>query len=457
MRSATRIILGSTASAVLLVLALPPANVGLTGWICLTPLFWSVIGQGFLAGFIGGLGTALGAAFLSQSGMLYANKWSGGSPDWIYLGFVLYGIVITCTSVILSEERSKPNSAWIAARSLAIEGCLTIVLPAHIALTQWQNPAALSLAALTGIWGVSFLVWWVNIGLATFLKNHELPSCVPVSGFVLALAWLIRPGTVAPIRTLAVGLVQCDESDEDVLKKLHSQVANADITVWPELAGMIFAPGGDTKQLAQLASKTSSSFVTSYEEPGKPLSANVARIFSPAGISNGYVKRKPFAGERQFHRAGTTAVAVHFAARDGQQISAGLNICFDTCYPWIMRDTSKLIAGPGIILVPTEDPPTLHGVVQSLHASYTTFRAAELALPIVRADTSGFSMAVSDRGEVLGSMGIGDSAASVQVPLRRNRWTLYKSIGEWFLWLDIAALCWYFTAHVWSRRAQNVR
>ena len=156
------------------------------------------------------------------------------------------------------------------------------------------------------------------------------------------------------------------------------------------------------------------------------------------------MKRKPFAGERNIHRAGTQPVAVGLRLRDGASLSVGLNICFDTCYPWIMRETRETMTGPGVILVPTEDPPTMHAVVQSLHAAYTPFRAAELATPIVRAENTAASMAVDDLGQVLKIVSPGEAALTVDVPIRSPRSTLCQRWGEWFLWADFLCLALWF-------------
>ena len=41
-----------------------------------------------------------------------------------------------------------------------------VVLPAHFALTQYRSPAMLGLASSTGIWGVSFVLWFFTFLVA---------------------------------------------------------------------------------------------------------------------------------------------------------------------------------------------------------------------------------------------------------------------------------------------------
>ena len=436
-----RIVLAIFASSILLALALPPANVGILGWICLAPMLWAVTGRGLLWGFLGGMGVTLGAALWAQSGVFYVSKWPDGQSGWIFLGLTLYGIVISYTAIVLSESKRSVNALSIAGQVVLVEALLTLILPAHLALTQWQSQAAMTLTAVTGIWGVSLMVWWVNVGIAASLKDRRVhaPTFIPMA--VMAVAWMARPAPGPVLKTIRVGVVQSDASDEARLLRLDSMAnSRADVVVWPELAGVLFASGGDLTQLEKLAARSGTPFITSYEEPGTPLAANVARLFSPNSTSAPYVKRKPFAGERNIHRAGTKPVAVTLKLRDGSDISAGINICFDTCYPWIMRETRESMSGPGVILVPTEDPPTMHGVVPSLHAAYNTFRAAELATPIVRAENTDASMAVDDLGHVIEILAPGEASMTVSVPIRSARVTLYQRFGEWLLWADLLAL-----------------
>lgn len=110
-----------------------------------------------------------------------------------------------------------------------------------------------------------------------------------------------------------------------------------------------------------------------------------------------------------------------------------------------MGETRDAMSGPGMILVPTQDPETPHGVIQSLHAAFTTFRAAELATPIVRTDDTAASMAVDDLGAVLVSLPPGEHSTIAHVPIRPARTTLYHRVGDWVLWLDaVAVALWTF-------------
>ena len=76
-------------SGVLLVLALPPADFGWIGWICLTPLYLAVRDKGFAFGFCAALATCMLAAFLTTVGWLYAPVIIPGLPTWHFVSFFL--------------------------------------------------------------------------------------------------------------------------------------------------------------------------------------------------------------------------------------------------------------------------------------------------------------------------------------------------------------------------------
>jgi apolipoprotein N-acyltransferase len=230
---------------------------------------------------------------------------------------------------------------------------------------------------------------------------------------------------------LKLGVVQTDSQLLDDLKKLHTEAsaAGADVVVWPELSGMSSAKGGTDLLVALAKEPGLSPFVTTFEESGSPLPYNAAAVFSVEGESEHYWKRKPFAGEKNIHSAGTKAVAIHLDGR-----TYGLNICFDSCFPSVMRETAKL-EDVEAILLPTLDPTAPYGTVQAMHAAYTPFRAAELGLPIARADTTAYSMIVDGRGVIVAEAGSGTQEAVVANVEAGPRWTFYRLAGDWFRYL----------------------
>ena len=424
-------------SAVLLVLVLPPADVGPLGFVCLVPLPLAVHGRGLAYGFVCGMAALVLAAFVTQTGWFYRPSLIGESAGWNYTGFALFGAAVGGTCAIAGEtKRTDRWTPWLwTAWAVLFEAVLLFKLPAHLALTQYRNFAAVRLSSVTGIWGVSFLVWSVNIHLARALKERN-NTALAVCGAIAGLAVGIGALTGTPREgTFKVGVVQTKSADFDELAVLNAKASErgAQIVVWPELSAVAAVRHDDTSRLVALARQRGQSpFVTSFEDDASPMPHNAAALFSFSGESERYWKRKPFGGESSEHAAGTRAVAVRAAGA-----TCGLNICFDSCFPSVIRDTANL-DGVNLVLLPTQDPVAPYGTIQALHAAYTPFRAAESGVPIVRADTTAYSMVVDARGAIVAELGSGTEDVMVTGINLERRDTLYRRFGDWFLYLCAA-------------------
>ncbi|RYG29538.1 hypothetical protein EON81_26505 [bacterium] len=179
---------------------------------------------------------------------------------------------------------------------------------------------------------------------------------------------------------------------------------------------------GYTKTLKELSALPRMiPFVTSFRDdlPEKP--HNMAAIFTRGEESPRYAKRRLFGGESRMHTAGDKAVSVE---------GRGLNICFDSCFPSIIRDTVR--QGADVVLLPTIDPPSTNHFLAAVHASYTPFRSAESGVPFVRADGYAFSMMTDARGKIVAETGDGEKVLVADVP-RATRSTIYRATGDWFI------------------------
>lgn len=167
--------------------------------------------------------------------------------------------------------------------------------------------------------------------------------------------------------------------------------------------------------------------VTSFPDDFSPKPHNTASLFSHLGESSRYYKRRLFGGEKNMHTPGVDPVA---AKTDWGPV--GLNICFDSCFPNLMRESS--LQGPvGLIALPTIDPESPHGFIAAMHAAFTPFRAAELGVAIARADGYAHSMIVENNGQIVAELGPGVEDSIRATVDTTPKWTLYKAVGDWFL------------------------
>jgi apolipoprotein N-acyltransferase len=432
---------------------MPPSNFSLMAWFALVPLFGSVMGTRFIFGVLGALLTALTGAVVLATGMLPASHPFAGEVNWVFAGYMLFGLLLLVVAGTVSEMKviRYRHIPLLAALAVSMESLMMVILPVHLALSQYRNPAALALASIGGIWAVSFLIW-----ATTFLivKNTSSPrtTMIPTLTWcaVLAIVWNTVALPKAETTSFKVAVVQTQETDLKALSKLTNSAAQkgAQLVVWPELSSISIAPQGNTADLIKLSKEPNEpAIVTSFEDDAKPKPHNVAALYWHGTESARYFKRKPFAGEATLHQRGDKAVVA------GWTVPIGLNICFDSCYPAVLRDTVQS-ADVGLIALPTEDPPSTNGVVQALHSAYTPFRAAELGTSIARADITAYSMIVGSDGRILAELAPGENVLVAKIAPPRD--TIYKHLGDWFLYL-----CWLATG-IWiirriakTKRKQN--
>ncbi|MBI1757189.1 MAG: hypothetical protein HYR64_08805 [Fimbriimonas ginsengisoli] len=423
-----RILAGAVASGLLLGLALPPYGVWPLGWVALVPLFATVVEAGLLVGFVAGLLTGLLPAILLANGLVPVPHPMEGDATWIYGGFLLFGAFLGAMGALVGESKrfGLGKAAAFAAVGVLLAYLLTLILPEHVALTQSRFWPALVLSSITGIWGVSFWVWLTNFALVASLGSARRLVWIAASWLFLSLLFTVLAPPDVGENNLRVAVVQTRSTDLGILSQMTSEATQrgARLCIWPELSGVVAAPAGNTAELKK-GSTHLSAFITTFEDSAQPKPHNAAALFDGGRESERYFKRRPFAGEANKHAAGTRPVAVSWG-----DTQVGLNICYDSCYPAIIRDTARL-PGVQLIALPTLDPVSSGGVVQSLHAAYTPFRAAENGITIARADVSGYSMIVSPSGTVQAELGVDDGIASgVIMPPRE---TIYRRLGDWFV------------------------
>jgi apolipoprotein N-acyltransferase len=217
--------------------------------------------------------------------------------------------------------------------------------------------------------------------------------------------------------------------------------------VWPELS----AQSIPNRELLILAREPGQApFLTTFPDQVAPLPHNVLAMFSRDGESAHYFKRKPFAAERSMHAAGSQPVSVSYL---GTRI--GLGICFDECYPAVMRELANDTL-PDVIAIPSLDPATPYGVIQAMHGAFTPFRAAELGTPFVRSEITGYSQIVERDGMIVGELAAGREGMMVADIHLGSRHTVYRTLGDWFLYLCALSLATQGLRQVIRKRRQVI-
>ncbi len=433
MKKVATVLLLSALSGVALALCLPPGQAGFLGWVCMAPMLIGVCRTRFIVGFAAGLFTCFVAAYVVLSGLPYAHKAPHEDPSWVFTGIFLFSFAVSIMAGLWAElSRTERPVWWFAGLAVLLEACLLIILPGHLSLSLGSSPFVM-LASLGGVWLMSFCIWSVNIWTAQSIASSRwLQLTVP---FILAVFTLVPWRSGPNSGTFKVAVLQYGDGDSTGIVGMHKEVRDASLAIWPEYSGEAAVMLGDSTMLQQVARHPGIiPFITTFSDGSAPKPHNTAVLFAGDSVSEPYAKRKLFGGESRTHAPGTKAVSV--ALRDRV---IGLNICFDSCYPWIVRETARM-PEVNLIALPNLDPQSPHAFIAGVHAAFTNIRAAELGMPFARADTRAYSQIVNSYGQTVAVIepGLGAATGSVDSP----HWTPARQFGDWFLYLCVGLSLW---------------
>lgn len=452
-------LLAALASGVLFAFSLPPYNIEILGWFALAPLLAAstrlarglyVVGLGLVAGLTCG---ALHVGWHEDP-----SKLNYAYLPFVWIALLLGTVAALGAAVHRTVRKDRSSLVWVffvACAGVAVEWLTTFTpLPVGVALCQHRTLPILQMASFTGIWGVSFLLWFSNAALADALLRRRLVTSPLVAtvifvGLVVAAGYrtLLQAGANASTLVAKVAAIQ-DYDGVDALgvggevlpegapdrEALTREAARrgARLIVQSEGAlGTGFTPDDPMDATNLLAQEIGSHLVVGYEELATPRSFNSAVLIDPHGNARGtHHKMYPFLGERLNIQAGTRA-----SAYDAPPLGRiGLLICFDTCYTGPMRQCAA--AGAGIVALPNYDPPTPRAVLHQLHGALMPFRAVENRVALVRSDPNGLSQIIDPWGRIRaeGAMYRAEALVS-ELPFGDGKGTFFTRWGDWFAYL----------------------
>ncbi len=443
----------SILSGALLALSLPPYDLSFLAWFVLVPLLLAaktedrtleIAGRGLLVGLI--------------AGTIHARFSGGLFLVFAYLPFAWFGVLCAIFAVAshqLRHEKPLTRVAMLACVGVASEWLTTLTpLPINFAVTQYRVLDLIQIADITGIWGVSFLLWFANAAIANAIISRREPlsrraAVAPLAisllsvfaAFVYSSFRLYQPQTTKTIRVAAVqafepngahGFADAVSTDSKLRESLtrNAVAQGARLVVWSEeTLGSDFQPRKNDDATRQLARQLGTTIVAGWMEENDAKQWNSAALVAPNGdVASVHRKIHLYAGERSSTTAGTTPTVI-----DTDLGKIGIAICFDTCWTNVLRAETK--NGAQIIAMPNFDPPVPRGVVHFLHGAMLPFRAVENRVPIVRADPNGHSGVVTAQGRVLDSRPLQRADVSVRdVFLGYGKPTFFARFGDWLAW-----------------------
>jgi apolipoprotein N-acyltransferase len=359
--------------------------------------------------------------------------------------------------------------------------------------SQYRILQVAQIASVTGVYGVSFLVVWFSVALASALVmlirrphlrwhwQRELVVPFMVAAAVVAFGWQKVSRPVAPAPTLKVALIQPSipqtwiwdpkESSNrfrQLLELSEQALTNhPDLLVWPEAAVPymfrldedIFGPVTNLVQRHKIWLVLGSDDGEVRRRPNGRIETNYFNssfLVQPDGeVMGSYRKRRlvifgeyiPFGRRFSFIEDFTGLGSFTRGDRPGWfsmpdlHVRASILICFEDVFPQLTR--TSVDDETDFILNLTNNGWFGESAAQWQHAAAAVFRAIENGLPLVRCANNGLTCWVDPEGAMHdvyfpGTTDIyGVGFKLVEVPLsggqKRNP-TFYHQHGDWFGW-----------------------
>ncbi len=444
------ILLLTLISSLLTALSFPNFDISYLCWFSITPIFLILknenISFSLLCSFIWGIG-CYGILF-------YWILTNYGFLAWFLMIIIitLYSTLFFILSHIFIKIYSKTPlflmilvpALWVTIEYVRELGFLGFPWN-NLSHSQYENIKIIQISTLTGAYGVSFLIVFVNFSLSLlFWKGTELKGrIVPilVAGVIFLLNFIygshvtksnqptnnkkITIATIQPnIQTdlewdsnfVITSIKKYIDLTESILTK------KADIIVWAENAVQtpFFFPKNTwvRNEILKTSKKVKSYIVfgtINFESKNRMF--NTAGIISPEGkIVGKYYKIKlvPFGevvpARKYFGIVMKFLNQYPWGKQDyspGKKIgffklknfNLGVGICYESIFPWISRELARY--GADLIVFITDSSWFKNTSAPHQHNAIDIFRAVENKIPVLRSTTTGITSIISPTGKII--------------------------------------------------------
>jgi apolipoprotein N-acyltransferase len=350
---------------------------------------------------------------------------------------------------------------------------------ALLGYSQHSLLPVIQMADITGVYGVSFLIVFVNTALMEFLldrKKYYLPIMTAVVvGAVLTYGFmqLREPEGRGSIKVSVVqGNIEQDKKwdtayQADVIATYTRLTKEAlrdrpDLVIWPETATPFYFGGGGKENIALTAdlrkfvrmNNTALLFGSpTYEvRPGRVVRLrNSAFFVTRSGAVEAmyhklhlvpfgeYVPLKSvlFFVEKMVQAIGDfqagseyTVMAIQNGQSAGRPVKLSTVICYEIIFPDLVR--RFVDRGASVMTTITNDAWFGRTSAPYQHFTMAVFRAVENRVPVARAANTGVSGFIDAKGRVLEKSNIFNETYLTQTLTPGNRKTLYTRYGDVF-------------------------
>jgi apolipoprotein N-acyltransferase len=472
-------------------------EMGWLAWIALVPLLMAIRqappSRAFLLAFLAG-------------GVFF-----GGSVYWVYRAMHAYGGLPASTSVavtvllvvfiaaylalapmaarFVAARAGGEFIAWLAVFWTAVEFARDHIpfngFPwSNIAMSQWRLLPLIQIVDLVGVYGLIFLIVWVNAFLAEAaarlrgeaVRALPLKAAVTAALVVATLAYgivrLRTPETpAAGSGALTVGMVQGNIPQEQKwveqkavehlgkLVRLSRGLRDApvDLIVWPE-ASLPWPVSTEARAIPPRVLGMEQEEVGAAplvlvgvlsERPDGEYYNSMLLVGRGGSILGRYHKahlvpfgeyvpyKKFFSFARKLTQpAGNFSEGDSFEPLVAGAARIGALICYEDVFPEIARALTA--RGADVLVNQTNDAWYGFSGAAYQHLALSVFRAVENRRFMVRATNSGVSAIVSPSGRVGMETGLFEEAVIVAPVALRRELAVYTRLGDWFAWGCVA-------------------
>ena len=474
-----------------MVLIFPRYNFEILAWFAFIPLFSAIEAKtpqfAALSGFITGMVFySWGLSWINNTLINYGNL--PQVVSFMVLGLLAaYLSFYTALFCYLIRRVCKDNQGLLFLFAPVLWTAMEYIRSTHseygfswlgLGYSQFQTLPVIQMAEITGVYGVSWLIMLVNVGLYLAWKSWKQGPGINMgvrflSVTILVLALWLGYGKLALSRvvngpSLTVGLIQGNVEQAMKWNPVYQKVvmskykdltlkaaqSNPDLIVWPETATPFFynQHQAGTEFVNDLARQTKTPILFGSPYTKNTIHFNSAYLVSETGdTQNRYDKIHlvPFGEFVPFRKIlffvekmvamigdfGRGKVATLF---DVAGYKAGVSICYEMIFPDLMRQAVK--NGAHFLVNITNDAWFGKSAASFQHMSMGALRAVENRVPIVRAANTGISGTITANGALQDKTELFVEAAQItQITPRQGGLTFYSAYGDVFSWLCLLA------------------
>ncbi len=459
----------SIITGVLLILIFPRFDFTWLAPVALTPLLiacaleknWK---QRFLQGWAGGFAFWFGVCTWIQ----FVLEVHGGMGKWGGWGtFVLFAILKGLHMAVFAAL-----AGFVMRRRWAIPACAALWAglerthgPFGFAWLDLGNaginmPAAMRLAPVIGVYGISFVFAMTACGVALVLLRRPRRELAWL--LILPLIYLLPSPAAVPATHQALVVQPNVDTETDwtrpLLDSAERQLAllslgrNADLIIWPEMPVPLYpSDPAFLRYAGQIAQSSQTYFLfgaIGRTNTGAPL--NAALMIDPAGrVLDEYDKIKlvPFGEFVPDVFSWVNRVTKETGDfQSGSRIvifpdHVGAFICYESAFPDLVRQFAR--DGAEVFVNLSNDGYFGHSAAHEQHLELVRMRAAENARWIVRATNDGITATVDPAGRVVERLpSYTEISATMHYGTSKEQ-TPYTRHGDWFAWscLGIGVSC----------------